>query len=435
MDYPKITIVTPSFNQGAFLEQTIKSVVGQKYPNLEYIIIDGGSTDNSIEIINKYEKYLTCWLSESDRGQSHAINKGFEKATGEIITWLNSDDYYNENSLFEVANSYIKEPNAGIIFGDSIDVDQNGIFIKYGSNSWFSYRALKHDLLICQPSIFFKHELLLKYGFLDESYHYCMDLELFLRIGRTARFAFIRKPLVFFRWHDRSKSTKDHFKWSIERKEIHRKNNINMEGLLHTIIAIFYKGWRRLNGIRKRNFSRSRHALIEFINNTAPEKLDAVYICIGFSGFKMSGDKNNYLDLLEKLASSGLKFLVISISDPFQGAYALDEKSHNYRVLHIKRPFHACDPLRFWKTNNGFLTYKHKHHAIQEHFERITTFFFWGRLIKLIMKKYKPEIVHYLDVFLAPKYKITGSRIVEYNRNRFELFFGKLIDYFEKEPQ
>ena len=106
MNYPKISIVTPSFNQGIFLEATIQSVLNQNYPNLEYIVIDGGSTDNSVKIIKKYEKYLSYWVSESDRGQSHAINKGFTISTGEIMGWLNSDDLYTSGALNHVANVF-----------------------------------------------------------------------------------------------------------------------------------------------------------------------------------------------------------------------------------------------------------------------------------------------------------------------------------------
>jgi glycosyltransferase involved in cell wall biosynthesis len=110
MYYPKISIVIPSYNQGKYLEETILSVINQNYPNLEYVIIDDGSTDNSVEIIKKYEKYLTYWVSEKDNGQSDAINKGLKKCTGEIFNWLNSDDYLETNALFKIAEAYKKIP-------------------------------------------------------------------------------------------------------------------------------------------------------------------------------------------------------------------------------------------------------------------------------------------------------------------------------------
>ena len=117
-NFPKISIVTPSYNQAEFLERTILSVLNQDYPNLEYIIIDGGSTDGSVEIIKKYEKYLAYWVSEKDKGQSDAINKGFQKSTGDILAWLNSDDTYLSGTLFKVVKAFQENPNADLIFGN-----------------------------------------------------------------------------------------------------------------------------------------------------------------------------------------------------------------------------------------------------------------------------------------------------------------------------
>lgn len=125
-EYPKISIVTPSYNQGSYLEETILSVLNQKYPNLEYIIIDGGSTDSSVEIIKKYASYLSYWVSEKDSGQSEALNKGFNRASGEIIAWLNSDDLYCENTLHIIAEKFMEHPEVGIVYGDVINFMANG---------------------------------------------------------------------------------------------------------------------------------------------------------------------------------------------------------------------------------------------------------------------------------------------------------------------
>jgi len=139
--YPKISIITPSFNQGKYLEETIFSVLGQNYPNLEYIIIDGGSTDNSVDIIKKYENQLTYWISEPDNGQSHAINKGFMKATGGILAWLNSDDMYLPGVLDYVAKTInIEEP--GIYFGECIHMNyQDTKLICRGSHAKKRYET------------------------------------------------------------------------------------------------------------------------------------------------------------------------------------------------------------------------------------------------------------------------------------------------------
>ena len=126
-ELPKISIITPSFNQADYLEETILSIINQNYPNLEYIIIDGGSTDNSVEIIKKHEKNIDYWVSEKDNGQSHAINKGFAKATGEILNWINSDDILAENALIKIAEAYLKRKNDNIvILGNGFEIDENG---------------------------------------------------------------------------------------------------------------------------------------------------------------------------------------------------------------------------------------------------------------------------------------------------------------------
>jgi glycosyltransferase involved in cell wall biosynthesis len=126
---PVISIVTPSFNQDQFLEQTISSVLGQGYTNLEYIIIDGGSTDNSVDIIRKYSNSLTFWKSERDQGQSDAINQGFQRATGDIVAWINSDDYYLPGILLKIIEYFERHPQVDIVYGDLQVIDPSGNFL------------------------------------------------------------------------------------------------------------------------------------------------------------------------------------------------------------------------------------------------------------------------------------------------------------------
>src|SRR5437773_6556922 len=130
MAWPRISVITPSFNQGQFLEETIRSVLLQGYPNLDYIIIDGGSTDGSVEVVKKYEPWLTYWVSEPDRGQSHAINKGWQRAHGDVLAWLNSDDTYNPDALRCAAEALQQNPAAGMVYSDMnyIDVSSNVIY-------------------------------------------------------------------------------------------------------------------------------------------------------------------------------------------------------------------------------------------------------------------------------------------------------------------
>ena len=124
LNYSKISIVTPSYNQSQFLERTILSVLNQNYPNLEYLIIDGGSTDGSVEIIRKYEKYLAYWVSEKDNGQADAINRGFQKSTGKILAWLNSDDIYLPGTLLKVSETFNKNPEVDLIFSNIFFIDE-----------------------------------------------------------------------------------------------------------------------------------------------------------------------------------------------------------------------------------------------------------------------------------------------------------------------
>jgi len=185
MPWPRVSIVTPSYNQGRFIEETIRSVLLQGYPELEYIIIDGGSTDSSVEIIKKYEKWLTYWVSEPDRGQSHAINKGFEKATGEIYSWLNSDDYLLKDALKNVATAYNASPRAGAWCGGALLVNRDNrilmvrwpkVLNKEGIANW-------HQNSFQQSACFFSKSAWEKCKPLDENLHYAMDFDLWLRVA------------------------------------------------------------------------------------------------------------------------------------------------------------------------------------------------------------------------------------------------------------
>ncbi|GAI34604.1 unnamed protein product, partial [marine sediment metagenome] len=141
--WPRVSIITPSYNQGQFIEETIRSVLLQGYANLEYIIMDGGSTDDSVEIIRKYEPWLTYWVSEPDRGQAHAIDKGFARSTGEILAWLNSDDTYLPGAIAKSVRLLNDDPNAEAICGGELQIDSQGIVIA----ERFVQSAELHDLL------------------------------------------------------------------------------------------------------------------------------------------------------------------------------------------------------------------------------------------------------------------------------------------------
>lgn len=206
--WPRISIVTPSFNQGQFIEETIRSVLLQGYPNLEYIIIDGGSNDNSVDIIRKYDPWLTYWVSEPDRGQSHAINKGFTIATGEIVAWINSDDTYERSTLPAVANALNSLIRKGIVYGNGqfIDEDSCPRGELQGGPSYLLGKLWTAKFV--QHAAFIHREVIAAVGLLSEEYDFCMDQEYWLRASR--RFPIVHVPnwLVSIRSHDGSKGAR-----------------------------------------------------------------------------------------------------------------------------------------------------------------------------------------------------------------------------------
>lgn len=208
MQYQKISIITPSYNQGEFLEETIKSVLDQNYPNLEYIIMDGGSTDNSVDIIKKYQNRLKYWESKKDQGQSHAINKGFRRATGDIIGWLNSDDLYLPDTLQTVVRFFRQHPDIDMVYGDQIEIDASGQVIRAVRSSNFNRRALiANGISISQPTSFYRRKVFEGVGDLDENIHWNMDFEYVLRIAFNGyRIFYIKQPLAKFRLHSTSKT-------------------------------------------------------------------------------------------------------------------------------------------------------------------------------------------------------------------------------------
>jgi glycosyltransferase involved in cell wall biosynthesis len=214
MSNPRITIITPSFNQGQFLEETILSIINQGYDNLEYIVIDGGSTDNSVEIIKKYKSQINYWISEKDSGQSDAINKGFSKATGDVITWINSDDVLLPGALEIVSDWYINSTiNEGLIYGATLLFDEKGDKEKVVGFTDSIFERSLAGIAFPQPASFFKTTYLHKVGFLDLSLHYGMDYDLFARLALVCNFTFIDFTFSKYRLHNSSKSMAEGFKF------------------------------------------------------------------------------------------------------------------------------------------------------------------------------------------------------------------------------
>jgi glycosyltransferase involved in cell wall biosynthesis len=207
MNFPKISIIVPSYNQGQYLEETLVSIINQGYSGSELFVTDGGSTDNSVEIIRKYQDNINWWVSEKDNGQSDAINKGLQKATGEIVTWINSDDILLPGTLSKAANHFSTLPDStGLIHGGTILF--NG---KTDLETRFTYQEPSREgylggMAFSQSSAFFKRKYLLTTGLLIEDLHYGMDYDLFMRLSLVCDFKPVKDVFSKYRLHKESKS-------------------------------------------------------------------------------------------------------------------------------------------------------------------------------------------------------------------------------------
>jgi glycosyltransferase involved in cell wall biosynthesis len=206
-ELPLVSIITPSYNQADFLEQTILSVLDQDYSNLEYLIVDGGSTDGSLEIIQKYSEKLAWWVSEPDQGQTEAINKGFSKARGEILAWLNSDDTYLPGTVAEAVNYLNEHPDIGMVYGDANLIDGEGQVIgKFPARQTDNRRLMNGYVHIPQQSAFFRAKLWREVGPLDSSFYFAMDYDLWVRLSQRAPLKYQPRLWANFRLHGDAKS-------------------------------------------------------------------------------------------------------------------------------------------------------------------------------------------------------------------------------------
>jgi glycosyltransferase involved in cell wall biosynthesis len=224
---PRISIITPSYNQAEFIEQTIESVLSQGYVDLEYFVIDGGSTDGSVDIIRKYEKHLTYWTSEKDNGQSHAINKGLSRVTGDVVNWLNSDDFYEPGALKTVAG-YFSDPAVNVVCARG-NIVMNGQRLKTSSGTDVYPGNLAKTIgwaRIDQPETFFRKRVYDTLGFIDPYYHFVMDKEFWIRYLMQFGLNGIRKVndiVVNFRFHDQSKTRSQRLKFDQETLQLFSK--------------------------------------------------------------------------------------------------------------------------------------------------------------------------------------------------------------------
>ena len=206
-DQPLVSIVTPSFEQARFLEETLRSILSQDYPRFECIVVDGGSTDGSQEIIRRYAPRLAHWVSEADLGQADAINKGFALARGEIFAWLNSDDTYNPGALGEAVEYLMAHPAIGMVYGNAYYIDAEGKRIGRYPARQTDYRGLRRGVNnVTQQAMFFRSTLWRMVGPLDPSFYYAMDYDLWVRLASVTPIAFHDRYWANFRLHGESKS-------------------------------------------------------------------------------------------------------------------------------------------------------------------------------------------------------------------------------------
>ncbi len=250
---PLVSVVTPSYNQGEFIEDTLRSVMKQDYPHIEHLVLDGGSTDSTVKILKKYEnKYGLRWVSEADEGQSDAINKGFKMAKGEIVYWLNSDDVcFDTKMISYVVERFREFKHADVIYGDGVFIDRSGSILKVVRVPDWDYNRLLRSCFIIQPAVFFRKKVALENA-LDKKLHFSMDYEFWLRLGRKYNFVKVDRIMTGFRIYEQAKSSANIDKLWLETKGIlteygqdfgraYRINNFRDKLLF---------GYLRLRGIR-----------------------------------------------------------------------------------------------------------------------------------------------------------------------------------------
>lgn len=260
MRNPKISVVVPTYNQGQFIEQTLRSVVEQGYDNYELIVIDAASTDGTLSIIEKYKDRIAYFVSEKDKGQSDAINKGLAKATGEIVTWLNSDDYYLPGTLKKVAEYWERTGGFHFLLGSCVFIDEKGKEITrepksslIGNNYFVPFRK---ECIVMQPSSFFSLESFRKYGPLDITLHYSMDVDFWMKLmANGIRFILVNDYFTAFRRHEGAKS------WAG-----------NDRFLNETINSEFYT--KHLYTLNKDYYYQVRRSYVEAMYRTLTESFD-----------------------------------------------------------------------------------------------------------------------------------------------------------------
>lgn len=209
-NFPLVSIIIPSYNQARFLEFTIQSILEQDYPNLEILLVDGGSTDGSVDIIRRYADRFAWWVSEKDKGHADALNKGFARAKGEIIAWLNSDDTYYPGAISDAVRILQENPDVGLVYADADLTDENGKIIgRFASRQTDYKKLLRGSVHIPQATTFFRADLYRQVGALSLSLFFAFDYDLWVRLSKVSRLLYVPHRWATFRLHDEGKSVKN----------------------------------------------------------------------------------------------------------------------------------------------------------------------------------------------------------------------------------
>jgi glycosyltransferase involved in cell wall biosynthesis len=236
---PLVSIITPSFNQARYLEATIQSVLKQDYPHIEYIIVDGGSTDGSVDVIKKYAGRLAWWVSEQDKGQTDAINKGFNRASGEILAWLNSDDTYNPGAVSTAVKYLTENPDVAMVYADCNYINEQGGVIGKFNSAQTDHRRLREGYVhIPQQTMFFRASYWQEVGPLDPSFYFAMDYDLWTRIAARAPIKYLAgQTWANFRIHTSGKTTSADDRCWPEMLRVHYRDG---GGFFSIIVAKYY---------------------------------------------------------------------------------------------------------------------------------------------------------------------------------------------------